>query len=73
MDLSLEFRTPIDVPEGKRLGKRVDDEVVSERMMAFRAFWRRNHSQLFPSDLVAAAVGKQLSLIHQIFLLFKVL
>src|SRR5216684_1607136 len=60
-----------DVPEGKRLGKRVNDEMMSERMMTFRAFWRRNHSQLFPSDLVAAAMGKQLSLIHQIFLLFS--
>src|SRR5260370_28371411 len=59
------------VPEGKRLGKRVDDEVVSERVVAFRAFWRRNDSQLFPSDLVAAAVGKQLSLIHQFFSFFQ--
>jgi len=33
-----------DMPKRKRLGKGFDDEVMSERMMAFRAFRRRNHA-----------------------------
>src|SRR5258708_457280 len=48
----------------------LDDEVVGKRMMALRAFRRRNHSQLFPSDFVAAAVGKQLGLVHMSFFSF---
>src|SRR5207247_5685118 len=61
-----------DMPKRKRLGKGFDDEVMSERMMAFRAFRRWHHAQLFPSDLVAPAMRKQLGLIHKNqFLLFQ--
>jgi hypothetical protein len=60
-----------DMPERKRFKQSVDDVTMRKRLIRLGSFGSRNKREVVTSDLIAPAVCKKLSLLHNNFLLFQ--